>query len=317
MRILDDFEYLRPSTIEEALELLGELGAKASPLAGGTDLLCNMKHRSILQLVPGAGSPQAKFKAAMRVPPIQKPEVLISLADLPELSGIKKESTTYWVGPSSTMLEITQAAKAPAAMGALSDAAGIMGSPLLRARATFGGNLINARPAADTAIAALAIGGRLTMVNESTERVVAISDFFTGPGTSVRQPDELLVGIEFDWTDNQGSAYFRQGTRRQLEIALVSAAAWVSLDKDGTIADARVAMGAVGPTPLLSPGAAGALKGSQPTPETIAHAAQAARGDAKPIDDFRGSADYRFEVVEVLSRRAIELAVSRAKGGKA
>ncbi len=325
MTIPYDFDYQRPRNLSEALELLEKHGSKASPLAGGTDLVVNMEYRSILQLVEGAGFREAKFPAARRVQPMQRPEIAISLADLTELCGVTVDKDVLRIGPTTTMAQIAALGTAPLystphpdipqAVKALQDAAGVMGSPLIRNRATIGGNLINARPAADTAVAALALDGRLELASTKGNRWVKLSAFFTGVGTSVRRPDELLVAIEIPWSPNAGSAYLRQGTRRQLEIALVGAASWVRLDPaSGTVADARIALGAVAPTPLLATHAASTLIHQKPTSDVLSAAAVAARNEAKPIDDYRGSAAYRLELIEVLVRRSLEVAVSRAGG---
>ncbi len=313
MRILHPFEYERPKSLEEALALLKRHGAKAAPLAGGTDLVVNLKHRSMLQLVPGAGSSKARFKAASRVPAMERPEVVVSLADIGILRGLRRQGGALRVGPLATMAELGRSRDLFPQAAALADAAAVMGSPLVRSRATVGGNLANARPAADTAVAALALGARLELAAADGRRWVDAADFFTGPGRTVRRPEELLVAIEIPTGPNQGSAYARLGTRRQLEIALAGAAAWIELSPDRrTIAAVRIALGAVGPTPLLA--TAAGLAGQPAETEPLAVAAKAARNEAKPIDDFRGSARYRLDLVEVLVRRALERALARAQG---
>jgi carbon-monoxide dehydrogenase medium subunit len=318
MRILHEFTYERPRTVDEALALLAQHGASLSPLAGGTDLVVNMKLRGILQLTPGAGTPQAKWPAARRVPAIQRPAVVMSLADLPELKGIAGGPDLVRIGPRSTMSEIAAEGGFPPSILAVRDAAAIMGSPLIRNLGTIGGNLINARPAADTAVALLCLDARLELAAAAGRRTVGIDSFFTGPGTSVRRADELLVAIEAPCAPGEGSAYLRVGNRRQLEIALVGAAAWIRLDPgSGVIAEARIALGAVAPTPVRAAKAAAALAGRQPTPEAFGEAAREASAEVSPISDFRGSAAYRHELVTTLVARALAAAAGRAsaKGG--
>jgi CO/xanthine dehydrogenase FAD-binding subunit len=313
--ILHDFDYRRPGTLEEVLALLEEYGGRASPLAGGTDLVVEMSYRSMLQLVGGAGTEMAEYPTAARALPMRRPEVVISLADLGQLGGVSKGDGVLHVGPLTTMADFAALSELPPAVWALRDAAGIMGSPLIRNRATIGGNLVHARPAADTAVAILSLNGRLELATARESRWVDISSFFTGPGQSVRRPDELLVSIELPCSPDSGSAYLRQGTRRQLEIALVGAASWLRLDPSSrVVADARIALGAVAPTPILATRAASSLVGQDPTPEALSAAAAQAREEAKPIDDFRGSAAYRLELIEVLVRRSLSLALSRAQG---
>jgi CO/xanthine dehydrogenase FAD-binding subunit len=313
--ILHDFDYQRPGTLREALAILEEYGARASPLAGGTDLVVEMSYRSILQLVKGAGTATAEFATAARVPAMRRPEVVVSLADLAELGGVSEGNGVLRLGALTTMAEFAAQSDIPPAVWALQDAAGIMGSPLIRNRATIGGNLVHARPAADTAVAIMALNGRLQLANARESRWVDIFSFFTGPGQNIRRPDELLVCVELPCSPDTGSAYLRQGTRRQLEIALVGAASWLRLDPSSrVVSDARIALGAVAPTPVLATEAANSLVGRDPTPEALSSAAALAREEAKPIDDFRGSALYRLELIEVLVRRSLGIALSRVQG---
>ena len=320
MRILHEFSYERPRCLGEALALLGEHGAALSPLAGGTDLVVNMKMRSILQITERAGATDARWPAARRVPPIQTPRVVMSLAELEELEGVAIDGGLVRVGPTTTMAALADAGALPATLGALRDAAAIMGSPLIRNLATVGGNVMNARPAADTAVALLACGAQLSLESKADgARLVDLASFFTGPGRSVRRGDELLTRIEATAAPGQGSAYERLGNRRQLEIALVGAAAWLALDGGtGKITAARIALGAVGPTPLLAGDAAASLIGKAPGDAAFEAAGKTARGEVKPIDDFRGTAAYRLELVQALVRRALEGAAARAigKGGR-
>ncbi|MGD8413679.1 MAG: xanthine dehydrogenase family protein subunit M [Candidatus Latescibacterota bacterium] len=313
MRILHEFDYERPRDLHAALELMARHGDRARPIAGGTDLVIGMKYRSILQLADAG-----KFSAASRAPKVTRPDVVVSLSGLSELKGIAVDPDAVVIGPGTTMAEIARRDDLPAGALALVDAAAAMGSPLIRNRATIGGNLVHARPAADTAVAGITLGADLVLASTGGRRTVAAADFFTGPGETVKRPDELLVAIRLPQGPGEGSAYCRQGTRRQLEIALASAAAWVSLDPDsGEVSDARIGLGAVGPTPLLAPQAANTLIGSPPDADHISGAAAAARSEIKPIDDYRGSAAYRVEIVGVLVRRALETAVARARGREA
>lgn len=315
MKILYDFEYERPESMEVALGLLAKHGQNAGLLAGGTDLVVGMKYRSMLQLVGGAGTEDARFPSARFVSPMARPELVISLSRLDDLRGVVATGRTVRVGPLTTMVELAKNGDVGRHLTALKDAAAIMGSPIIRNRATFGGNLINARPAADTAVAAMALGATLELRRQKGIRVHDVDGFFLGPGKTIRTPEELLTGVDFQTGEHRGSAYERQGTRRQLEISLASAAVWVHLSPDNlAILDARISMGAVGPVPLLAEKAGALLKGKKPSSELYKQAGEQARGEAKPIDDYRGSADYRREIIEVLVVRALEKAVKRARG---
>ncbi len=315
MPILYDFSYERPKNLADALALMAEHGNEARPIAGGTDVVVNMKYRGILQLVDGAGTEGARYPAARRVPPIDRPKVLVSLAELDDLVGVSVADDTVTVGPRTTMTQFAAREELPAGVEALRDAASIMGSPLIRNRATIGGNLVNARPAADTAVALIALGAELTLANHQGSRQVNADEFITAPGKTVRKPDELVTSIEIPIGPVHGSAYLRQGTRKQLEIALVGVASSIKLDPEsGAIADARICLGAVGPTPLLALQAGKEMVGEQPSPALFVRAAEVARSEAKPIDDFRGSAAYRLDLIEVMTRRTLETSVARAKG---
>ena len=178
MRILNDFDYRRPGTLDEALALLAEYGDKASPIAGGTDLVVYMKYRGMMQLIDGAGTSSARFPAAARVPAIQRPDVVVSISGLQELKEITNEGGMMQIGPGVTMTQLARFDQFPSALLALRDAARAMGSPLIRNRATFGGNIINARPAADSAVAAVAMGGKLHLASAANKRSIHASEFF-------------------------------------------------------------------------------------------------------------------------------------------
>ena len=314
MIIPHEFTFLKPKELKEVLTLLDKYGERASLLAGGTDLIVNMKYRSILQLTPGAGTQGAKYPAAKAVLPMHQPEVVISLNGLVELKGIIRNKFDIFVGPTTTMTEISTCRALPPALGALQDAASCMGTPLIRNRATIGGNLVNARPAADGAVALTALRSRLKIESLQQERWEPSFQFITAPGCTTCRGNELITGIEIPLGPDQGSAYFRHGMRRQMEIAIAGSAVWIQLHPgSGTIADACICLGAVGPTPILALQAAEELKGRQADEKTADHVAKIARKEAKPIDDFRGSADYRLQLIEVLTRRAIREAVNRAQ----
>ncbi|MDJ0762890.1 MAG: FAD binding domain-containing protein [Myxococcota bacterium] len=312
--IIDSFSYERPKSMQAALDLLDRHKARARVLAGGTDVVVNMTYRSYLQGFSNAGMAKARFPSVRRVAPIDTPEMLISLADVDGLGDISIGARAVRIGPCATMAALAGGDDFPLALAAIRDAAAIMGSPPIRNRATIGGNLVNARPAADTAVAAIAIGATLRLQAKAGERTLPADQFITAPGKTVRMPEELLVAIECPVGANQGSAYLRQGLRGQLEIPITCVAAWVALDANAeTVTDARICLGAVGPTPLLAPNAAAVLVDASPSVERIARAADVAVTEAKPIDDFRASAGYRRDLVAVLTRRALTRAVQRAQ----
>lgn len=291
--LLPRFDFHRPSGLAEAVDMLAGLEGQVALLAGGTDLLVKMKHGVI------------------------SPGHLVCLEGLEELRVRETGGGELALGSGVTAARIAADAGAPAALAL---GAGALGSPQVRNRATIGGNLATARPAADLCVPLLALGASAALVGPGGERRAGLDGFFLGPGQTVIQPDEVLSRVLLPARRaGEGSGYQKLGLRRVLEISLVSVAVWLRLEPDGaTIAEARVSLGAVGPTPLLSPGAAGALTGERAGDESFARAAQAAAADARPIDDHRGSAEYRRDMVAVLCRRCLAQALEDARdGGKA
>jgi aerobic carbon-monoxide dehydrogenase medium subunit len=284
--LLPKFDYHAPTTLDEASSLLSHYGAKAKCLAGGTDLLVNLKKKLL------------------------SPEQLISLNKIEGLSeAFDQKGKGLSIGPLCTAAYLA-GSKAVQEKGlALSQGAGRLGSPLIRNRATVGGNLVTARPASDLAPPLLVLGASVILKGPKGERTLPLEDFLLGPGQTAIQPDEILSRIFIPQVGGPSSgAYIKLGSRKTLEISLVNAASFLALGPDGSIEKARVALGAVGPTPLLSPSAAKVLKGVKPKDEkdpVFKEAARAAAKDAKPISDHRGSAEYRREMVEVLTHRTL------------
>jgi len=287
--LLPRFDYQRPRDLAEALGLLAQAGSEARPLAGGTDLLVNLK--------------LGKISCRLVVD-------LDGVAELKDVSGSGD-------GPSlGALLSAAWLAKKAGGLGltGLAEAGAALGSPQVRNRATLGGNLCTARPAGDLCTALLALGARVVLAGAAGRRELPLERFITGPGLTAIAPGEILLAARSAPEATAGGGAFEKlGLRRTMEIALVSAAVWVQSEADGrTVKAARVALGAVGPTPLLARAAATALVGRPAGTEAFAAAAQAAAEAARPIDDHRGSAEYRRQMVAVLTRRALERAWSRA-----
>lgn len=292
--LLPRFEYHAPKTQAEALEMLARFGAKARILAGGTDLLVNLK--------------TGRDKAAE----------VVSIHRLKNLAGISRSKSGTKIGPLTGIAELaSQADLGPASF--LGRAASKLGSPLIRNRATLGGNIASSRPAADTAPPLLALGAKARLKSASGQRTVDLVEFFTGPGQNVIGPDEILTGLIIPpLPQGSGGGYEKLGARKALEISIVNVAAFLSLEKDGTIKTARIALGAVGPTPLRAFEAENLLVGEKPKGpnDAIFHGAgTAAVGNSCAIDDLRGTAVYRCRMVEVLTRRALSQAYTEAMEG--
>lgn len=287
--LLPRFEYHEPPGLEEACRLMADLGEAARPLAGGTDLLVNMKKR------------------------ILSPGHLVSLGRIDALHSMGPASGNYRIGACMTAAELAESGDLRGRYPALCEGASRLGSPLIRNLATIAGNLASARPAADLPPPLMAYGAEVHLRGPSGDRTLPLEDFFQGPGVTAAAADEILESIHLETPpERSGAAYLKLGVRQTLEISIVNVAAYLSLEGN-TIQSARVVLGAVAPVPIRAPFAEKVLSGESPSPELFAKAAEEAAEDAKPIDDFRASAEYRKDMVSVLTRRALESALKRAR----
>jgi carbon-monoxide dehydrogenase medium subunit len=272
---------------------MGELKESARPIAGGTDLLVKMKKGQI------------------------SPSNVVSLGKLRELKDVSWSGDLFRIGACRTVARLSDSSEISGWFSALATGAGLLGSPLIRNLATIGGNLVTARPAADLPPALMAYGASVLLKSTSGERRVSLDQFFLGPGLTVMKSDEIMTEVQIERPPaRSGSSYIKLGTRRALEISIVSVAAFAALDeKNGTLSAARIVMGAVAPTPLRAFSAEKLLLGEKPTDRLFHEAAKAAAADSLPIDDFRGSASYRRAIVAVLTERTLKEAVERAEKG--
>jgi CO/xanthine dehydrogenase FAD-binding subunit len=288
------FAFYAPNSLPEALTLLQQQGQGGRLLAGGTDLLVQMKERDLA------------------------PRYVVSLRNLPELRTISFDpSGGLTVGARVSMRAIELDPDIRAHYAALAEAAGVVGSIQVRNLATLGGNICNAAPSADTAPALIALAATAVIAGTDVTREVPVEELFQGPGRTALQPGEILVAITCaPPRPRSGSAYLRHTPRAELDIAVVGASAALRLDGE-TIADARVALGAVAPVPLRLPAVEAALKGQPATAATLATAAEVAEGEVRPISDQRGSEKFRRTLSAVLTRRVLERALAAAQAGEA
>ena len=276
------------TTLEDAL---AALGSGARPVAGGTDLV--------------VGARQGKAPL---------PDVIVAIDRVESLTGIVEIDGGFRLGALVTHEEIVANDVIRGRYTALADASAIVGSHATRAHGTIGGNVMNASPAMDTGGPLLCFGATATLRSNGGGRAVPLAELWTGPGTTVADARELLVGLDLPAPGpTTGSAYVRLEYRRQMEIAVVGATAVVTLDA-GSVADARVAITALAPTIRRVFEAEAALTGTDGGGEAIAAAARAAAASSSPITDVRGSAEYRSAMAEVIARRAIVAALARARG---
>jgi len=287
------FDYHSPTTVDEAVQLLhAQTGGR--PLAGGTDIVVQMK------------------EAATRFP---YPSFVVNLRGISELRGIEfSETEGLRIGAAATMAEIAASPVVRDRYQALAEGAGVVGSLQTMNMGTIGGNVCNAAPSADTAPPLLAYEATAVIVGPGGRRVVPIAEFFTGPGRTLLAPDELLAELRLPVPPpGTGGAYQRHTPRKQMDIAVVGVAALLTIHGQ-RITRARIALGAVAPTPVHAREAEAALEGQPASEETFARAAELAAGECSPISDTRGSAEFRRHLVRVMTERMLACAVGRAEG---
>ncbi|MHC4661032.1 MAG: FAD binding domain-containing protein [Planctomycetota bacterium] len=273
--------YHRPKTAREALKILAGYCGRARLIAGGTDLLNQMK----------AGA--------------RTPEAIVNIKDVTDLCGIELKGKAVVMGALTTLFEIQTSELLKEHLPVLPYTATLMASPQVRNIATVGGNLSNAAPSADMAPPLIALGAKAEILGPPKKQLVPLERFFKGPGETVMTGENLLTRLKVPALIRGASCIYRIHTLREaMDISMVSVAAYIVGKKN--VRKARIVLGAVAPVPLLVPTVAAALEGNPLNSETIKAAAVAARDAAKPIDDVRASADYRRHIVEVLTRRTLE-----------
>jgi aerobic carbon-monoxide dehydrogenase medium subunit len=306
--MLPKFDVLQPKSLQEACALLQEHGPQGvAVLGGGTDLLVNLRVPIIPEHLPRGKHSRPLPKAIEKIP-----AWLLALSRIPELRGITEAEGHIAIGAMTTLTEVAASPLVREKLSALAGGADNLGSPLVRNRGTLGGNLCNARPAADTLIATVALSGQLELHSVRGVRTVPAEDFARAPGKTVIAPDEILARIIYPIpTGKSGSAFYKLANRKALEIAVVNVASALTLDEKGKISQARIALGAVAPTPILAVKAAQSLIGQKPSAKLFAEAGKIAATECKPITDHRGSAEYRVDMVEVLVRRVLGNCLNR------
>jgi CO/xanthine dehydrogenase FAD-binding subunit len=285
------FQFLEPRSVDEVSAILWEYGDEARIIAGGTNLIRQMRENKAF------------------------PRIVVGLKKL-ALAGIEFEGGKVVIGSLATLQQIASSAEVQKYVPLLAEAAGQVGAVQTRNLGTIGGNICNASPAADTAAALLALEAMVCVAGpQGAGRRLPVNQFFTGPGQTVLGRGEWVVGLEMaPMGALEGGAYLKIGRRKGMDIATVGAAAFVSLDPSGVCRRARIALEAVAPTPLRAGRAEAMLQGGPLDRVAIARASREAMGESQPITDHRASAEYRRAMVEVLVRRALNLAGERAVG---
>jgi carbon-monoxide dehydrogenase medium subunit len=284
--------YFLPESLPEALDLLERFQGKARVLAGGTDVIPELRRRDI------------------------EAETLVDISRLPGLKSIDRVGEEIRLGALVTHAQTAASPLIREKCLLLAEGAAALGSPQIRNIATVAGNLISARPAADTAIPLLALQASVVLASRSGERTVPLTDFFLSVGKTVLDGDrEILTSIRFKvLKEHQGGSYLRLSKRKALTLPMLAAAAVVKVDPEKRcFTETAVALGPVAPTPYRARATEARLKGEALTREIIREAADAAVQECSPRDSLlRGSCDYRQEMIRVLVRRAIQNALKQA-----
>ncbi len=294
--LLPKFDYYEPRDVAGACRLLSQFKGSAKIIAGGTDILVSMKKGLI---APGR---------------------LVGIGKIPGISEVQTVNGGISIGAHLIVEKLVEFDLVRKRFGVLSRAAAVLGSPLVRNRATIGGNIVNARPAADLPPPLMAMDARVILTGIRREREVPLDKFFRGPGETMIKPSEVLTRVVMDNPPPfTGGDYMKLMHRRSLEIAIVAVASRITLDgPDGAITDARIILSSVAPKAVHATRAEKSLLGERPTENLFSKAARIASTECAPIDDIRGGAGYRRGMVEVLTRRTLRGALNEAlrQGGE-
>jgi carbon-monoxide dehydrogenase medium subunit len=285
--MLPEFEMLTPGTLQDALQLLSKRQPGIMPVAGGTNLTVDLR----------GGRHQ--------------PLIILNIDSLEELRGIKEKNGHLVIGAGTCLAEILKDPQIHRVAPALRLAASLFANPLIRNRATLGGNLADGSPAADSAPPLLALGAEVTLKSQSNERTIPLDKFFIHVRKTALAPDELITSVSIPLPEKQpGMGYYKLGLRKADAISVISVAVILATTSEGKCEKARIALGSVAPTPIRSHTAEDFLAGKICDQQTLERAALIASDDSSPISDLRASGDYRRRMVTVLVRRALEQALN-------
>jgi CO/xanthine dehydrogenase FAD-binding subunit len=278
--ILHKFEYHAPVTIAEAVKLLKELGSEATILAGGTDLIVKMKDGS------------------------KRPRHVVNIKKIPDLSGVKETTEGLWIGALTKISELENSRIIKEKLPVLYEAVRVIGSVQVRNLATVGGNICNASPAADSAIAFLALDAVAQITGPNSDRKVPFGEFFTGPGRTVLKEGELLTGITVPRNVYGWKGHWTRVTRASMDIATISLAATAKINGE-VVKEIRLAWGTVAPTPMRTENVEDYLRGKKLEQSVIEEAASLAASSIKPRDSGRSTGPYKRKVAEGFIREAL------------
>tara|TARA_B100000749_G_C18426657_1_gene466018 strand:+ start:420 stop:1301 length:882 start_codon:yes stop_codon:yes gene_type:complete len=286
------FDYENPKTLSEAIELISKYGDDSRLIAGGTDLIVQMRIGR------------------------RTPKVVINTKAVDEMNQLTCDNSGLTIGAAVPCYKIYQNPEIISAYPGIIDSASLIGGIQIQGRATIGGNLCNAAPSADAVPVLIVNRAICNIASAKGTRSVPVEDFCTGPGQNILNPDELLVSLSFPKHDsNFGSRYIRFIPRNEMDIAVAGAGVSITLENE-VIKSIHVALASVAPTPILVKKITEELTGTNLTPETLSRAGELAKEAATPITDMRGTIEYRKHLSDVLTKRALTDAIKRAKGEK-
>lgn len=282
---LGKFEYAKSDTLNEALDVLEKKGDQVKVIAGGTDLVPQLKQKEIAPLL------------------------VLDIKNIPELNRLEWDKDDgLHIGAAVPLSKLLAYAPLTERFGILAQACSAIGSMQIKNRGTMGGNICNAAPSADSAPALLCMEAKAHLASTAGTRSVDLTDFFIAPGKTGIRPDELLVAIKVpNPPDHSAGCYIKHTLREEMDIAAAGIAAFLVLSPESReLKEARIALGAVAPTPIRASNGEAELTGKPLTISTIEAAAEKAAGDANPVSDLRASAEYRRELIRVLTRRTLQ-----------
>jgi CO/xanthine dehydrogenase FAD-binding subunit len=288
---MPSLSFTAPTTVDDAINALARAPGLAKPLAGGTDLLVQMRSGRI------------------------RPEVIVDIKRIPDLIGIRETGDSFVIGAATPGVMLSEHEAFSSAWPGIVEGVDLIGSQQIQGRASLVGNLCNASPAADSVPALICARAVAVIAGPDGRREAPVEAIVTGPGQTSLKKGEFIVEFRVPKPEpRQSDAYLRFIPRTEMDIAVVGCGVNVTLDAAGLCTDARVVLGAVAPTQLIVDDAAQALKGHRLDDDTLSRLDAAAQRACKPINDKRGTIEYRTKVAGVLARRAAAIAFERAAG---
>lgn len=287
---MDDLRYEAPESPDAAISLLAEAGSSARVFAGGTDVMVQI-HAELID-----------------------PGVIVDIKKVPGIMDISESDGAYTFGAATPGMVLMAHEGFSSTWPGIIDGVALIGSIQVKGRASVGGNVCNGSPAADSTPTMIAANAVCNIVGPNGERTAPVEGIVTGPGKTSLVDGEFILSFSLPKRPaHSGDAYLRLTPRTEMDIAVVGAGVNITLDDDGTCTAARISLGAVAPTPLLVAEAADALIGTKVDDAALTKMGEACSAACNPISDKRGTKEYRIKTAAVIARRAVEIALERAR----